>query len=198
MKEGVEKGGKRAYMSENYTVRRLTVPELPILTELFDYKDVDGMVQKTAKFMQSGCCDIFVLFREGRTGDFSKDEISSGKEIFSKEELLGEVHVGYCSTDEEEALPGKRAYLFAYRVKEGHQNKGLGTFLLRRVLGELEAQGYTEFTIGVEDENARAKHIYDRLGFREVVGRRVGQDDGESDPYEYNLLLRRSRRAMIL
>lgn len=165
--------GKGGYvgMAENFTVRRLTIPELPILTELFDYKDVDGMVQKTAKFMQSGCCDIFVLFRE--------------------KELFGEVHVGYCSTDEEEALPGKRAYLFAYRVKKGHHNKGLGTFLLRRVLGELEAQGYTEFTIGVEDDNEVAKHIYDKVGFREVIGRRIGQDDEESDPYEYNLLLRR-------
>jgi ribosomal protein S18 acetylase RimI-like enzyme/energy-coupling factor transporter ATP-binding protein EcfA2 len=158
-------------MAENFTVRRLTIPELPILTELFSYKNVDDMVQKTAGFMQKGYCDIFVLFQE--------------------KELLGEIHVGYCSTDEEEAEPGRRAYLFAYRIKKGYHNRGLGTFLLRRTLRELEAQGYTEFTIGVEDDNESAKHIYNKLGFREVLGRRVGQDDEESDPYEYNLLLRR-------
>lgn len=158
-------------MAENFTVRRLEIAELPILTELFSYKDVEDMVRKTAGYMQRGYCDIFVLFRE--------------------KELLGEIRVGYCSTDEAEAEPGKRAYLFAYRIKKGHHNKGLGTFLLRRVLCELEAQGYTEFTIGVEDDNESAKHIYNKLGFRKVLGRRVGQDDEESDPYEYNLLLRR-------
>lgn len=158
-------------MTENFTVRRLEIAELPILTELFSYRDVDDMVQKTAGYMQKGYCDIFVLFRE--------------------EELLGEIHVGYCSTDEAEAEPGKRAYLFAYRIKKGHHNKGLGTFLLRRVLSELESQGYTEFTIGVEDDNEIAKHIYNKFGFREMLGRRVGQDDEESEPYEYNLLLRR-------
>ena len=63
-------------MAENFTVRRLTIPELPILTELFSYKNVDDMVQKTAGFMQKGYCDIFVLFQE--------------------KELLGEIHVGYC------------------------------------------------------------------------------------------------------
>ena len=33
-------------MTKNFMVRRLTIPELPILSELFDYKDVDEMVQK--------------------------------------------------------------------------------------------------------------------------------------------------------
>lgn len=203
-------------MTKNFMVRRLTIPELPILSELFDYKDVDEMVQKTAKFIRNGCCDIYVLFREESlhkelpdSGKFYikrefpleqglppvdeslKQKFSFGQEVSSSQELLGEIHVGYCSTDKEEAVPGKRAYLFAYRIKKGHHNKGLGTFLLRRVLCELEAQGYEEFTIGVEDDNESAKHIYHKLGFREVIGRRVGQDDEDSEPYEYNLLLRR-------
>lgn len=179
--------GEYADMAENFTVRRLTIPELPVLAELFHYKNVDEMVQNTEKFIRNGWCDIFVLFREVS----SPKEGCPEQEFSSGQELLGEVHVGYCSTDEAEALPGKRAYLFAYRIKKGHHNKGLGTFLLRRVLCELEAQGYEEFTIGVEDDNESAKHIYHKLGFREVISRRVGQDDEESAPYEYNLLLRR-------
>lgn len=203
-------------MTNNFMVRRIMISELPILSELFDYKNVGEMVQKTEKFIRNGYCDIYVLFREESlhkelpdSGEFYikrefpleqgvppveeslKRKFSFGQEFSSGQELLGEVHVGYCSTDEAEALPGKRAYLFAYRIKKGHHNKGLGTFLLRRVLCELEAQGYEEFTIGVEDDNESAKHIYHKLGFREVIGRRVGQDDEESAPYEYNLLLRR-------
>lgn len=155
----------------NFTVRRLAVPELMVLTELFHYKDVPKMLQETANFMERGMEDIFVLYRE--------------------EELLGEIHVGYCSKDEKEAVPGRRAYLYAYRVKKGYHNLGLGSFLMRQTLCALEAQGYTEFTIGVEDDNENAKHIYEKFGFREVIARKEGRDDEESDPYEYNLLLRR-------
>ncbi len=155
----------------NFTVRRLTIPELPTLTELYHYKDTARMIQETTKFMEQGVEDIFVLYRE--------------------QELLGEIHIAYCSTDEREAVPGKRAYLYAYRVKKGRQNKGIGSFLLRRVLRELEKDGYTEFTIGVEDDNEHAKHIYEKAGFREVLARKQGRDDEESEPYEYNLLLRR-------
>ena len=36
------------------------------------------------------------------------------------------------------ALPGVRAYLFAFRVREGFQNKGYGTYLLKTVLSILK------------------------------------------------------------
>lgn len=157
---------------ENFTVRRLLISELPVLTKLFHYKDIDGMIQRTMASMEQGIEDIFVLYQD--------------------KELLGEIHINYYSTDEREAVSGKRAYLFAYRVKKGYHNRGIGSFLMQRVLEELENQGYTEFTIGVEDDNENAKHIYSKFGFCEVIARKEGRDDEESEPYQYNLLLRRN------
>ena len=43
----------------------------------------------------------------------------------------------------------------------------------------------------MEDDNENAGHIYEKFGFREVIARREGRDDEESEPYEYNLLLRK-------
>lgn len=156
---------------ENFTVRRLEISELPVLTKLFHYKDINKMILETMASMEQGIEDIFVLYQE--------------------KELLGEIHVNYCSTDEQEAMPGKRVYLYAYRVKKGYQNRGIGSFLMRQVLDQLENRGYTEFTIGVEDNNEIAKHIYKKFGFQEIIARKQGQDDEESEPYQYNLLLRR-------
>lgn len=165
--EGFEREAIQSFL-RTYVVRRLTVPELPVLTELFHYNDVGQMLAETAEILERGEEDIFALYREER--------------------LLGELHVKYVSEDEREAVCGRRAYLFAFRVRREEQGRGLGTLLLKKVLEELAGLGYTEFTIGVEDDNVLAKHIYEKFGFDRVIARK--QESYQGDSYEYDLLLK--------
>ena len=53
--------------------------------------------------------------------------------------------------------------------------------------------GYTEFTVGVEDDNERAIHIYHSMGFNEFLLRK--QEEYQGDAYEYNLYLKRTASA---
>ena len=55
-------------------------------------------------------------------------------------------------------------------------------------LKAMEAEGYTEFTIGVEDDNEVAKHIYFKYGFADPIDH---GDGDEFDPTAYTLYLRR-------
>lgn len=48
-------------------------------------------------------------------------------------------------------------------------------------LQDLRAQGYAEFTVGVEKENHVAKHLYGKKGFTEVIGH--GSVPCEYTPY---------------
>ncbi len=155
-------------LKKSYQIKTLQPSELPILTELFDYNDVADMIEENTRNIESGVIDIFVLFHEGR--------------------LAGELHVKYESEDEREAVRGRRAYLFAFRVREEMQGRGIGAYLLQSVLDTLEKQGYTEFTVGVEDDNERAIHMYQSAGFREVIARKAESYQGDS--YEYNLYLK--------
>ena len=108
--------------------------------------------------------------------------------LFDNDKLIGELHVKYESEDKREAVRGRRAYLFAFRVREEMQGRGIGKHLLQSVLDILAQQGYTEFTIGVEDDNERAIHIYQSAGFDKVVARKAETYQGDS--YEYNLYLK--------
>ncbi|MDE6746241.1 MAG: GNAT family N-acetyltransferase [Oscillospiraceae bacterium] len=153
----------------DYTVRKITVSELPRLTELFDYNDIDAMLAENTSLIQNRIMDIFILL-EG-------------------EKLIGELHVGYESEDRLEAVKGVRAYLSAYRVHKDFQGMGLGKFLMKSVLDTLAAEGYSEFTVGVEDDNDRALHIYKEFGFSQVIARKYEEYQG--DGYEYNLYLKR-------
>ena len=57
------------------------------------------------------------------------------------------------------------------------------------MLSALKEKGYCEFTVGVEDDNFRAMHMYRALGFNEFVLRK--QEEYQGDWYEYDLYLMR-------
>ena len=140
-------------------LKKLAVQELYVLTELFDYNNVEQMISECTHDIQNGIIDIFVLY--------------------DKDVLIGELHVMYESDDENYAIRGRRAYLFAFRVREDFQNKGCGTYLLKTVLTVLKEH----------DDNFRAIHMYQALGFDEILLRK--QEEYQGDAYEYNLYLRR-------
>lgn len=150
-------------------IEKLAVHDLCILTELFEYNNVEQMISECTKDIQNGIIDIFVLYDE--------------------DVLIGELHVMYESDDENYAIRGRRAYMFAFRIRETYQNKGYGTYLLKTVLTALKEQGYCEFTVGVEDDNFRAIHMYQNMGFKEVLLRK--KEEYQGDAYEYNLYLKR-------
>lgn len=151
------------------SVRKLKTSELPVLTELFNYKDVDGMISENARNIENGTVDIFALFHDDK--------------------LIGELHVKYDSEDKVFAEKGKRAYLFAFRIHKDYQGRGFGKMLLETVLDELKAKGYSEVTVGVEGENARARYIYEKYGFINCIARI--RENYQGDSYEYDLLLRK-------
>lgn len=150
-------------------VRKLKTSELPILTELFNYKDVDDMIAENTHNIENGTIDIFTLFDDAK--------------------LIGELHVKYDNEDKDFAEKGKRAYLFAFRVHKDYQGKGLGSYLLETVIDELSNIGYHELTVGVEDDNSRARYMYEKHGFIQSIARI--KETYQGDSYEYDLLLRK-------
>lgn len=155
--------------SENFTVTVIKPEKLQTLTRLFDYNNVEEMLAENRRMIESGAGDIFCLY--------------------FGESLIGELHVSYTGADEHKTAAG-RAYLSAFRIHKDFQNRGLGKFLLRTVIQRLTDCGYNELTVGVEDDNDRARHIYEQFGFTKLIARR--REEYQGDGYEYNLYLRRS------
>ena len=53
----------------------------------------------------------------------------------------------------------------------------------------MKEMGYTEFTIGVEDDNAVAVEMYRKAGFTKLLLRK--REVYQGDAYEYNLYLKK-------
>ncbi len=150
------------------TIRELTSAELPLLTRLFEYNDPDAMLKENSVKIASGRISVFGVFEEG--------------------ELIGELRAMYEHERPLFASRGVRAYLYAYRILQEHQGKGKGSLLLKSILELLEGKGYREFTVGVEDDNERALHIYQKEGFTKCISRE--KEEYQGDEYEYALYLK--------
>ena len=149
-------------------IRTINMDELNLLFQLFDYNNPDEMIAENTRDITEGKIDIFGLFREDR--------------------LIGEIHAAYVHDDNRFAVRNKRTYLFAFRIHKDFQGKGYGQFLMNEVISILAEKGYSELTIGVEDDNETAIHIYSKLGFTQLIGRMSEQYQGDS--YEYGLYLK--------
>ena len=126
--------------------------------------------------------EMWIKYKNKRLQQFEKQEIDVFV-IENNENIIGEITVNYKSNQlETETIPNRRVYLEAFRVDKKYQGQGLGQKLINYCTDYLENIGYIEFTIGVEDDNKIAKHIYFKLGFTNAIDKGHG---GEFDPSEY-------------
>ena len=132
----------------NLTFRKISNEEIKKLKPLFPDSSLlwSGYRRRRLEQLKEGARDIFVI-------EYDKKFIGEVTALYRNYRL------------EEETIPGVRAYLAAFRVKKEYQGKGLGQRLLGHTLAALKNEGYTQFTIGVEEDNRVAKHIYFNLGF---------------------------------
>ena len=126
--------------------------------------------------------DLWKKYKKQRLEEFKKNQI----DVFiieNENEFVGEITINYANHDLlTETIPNQRVYFEAFRVDREFQE------LMDYCINTLVNEGYTEFTIGVEEDNERAKHIYFKYGFTEAIDK--GQGD-EFDPSEYTLYLKR-------
>jgi ribosomal protein S18 acetylase RimI-like enzyme len=65
-------------------------------------------------------------------------------------------------------------YLHALRVRPGHRSRGVGSALLEEAENQLRGLGYRQVAIAAAKENARARKLYEKLGYHAIA-----EDPGE-------------------
>lgn len=155
---------------KGYKFRKISPEEFDKLYDLFPDED-----------------ELWYKYREKRLKEFANHETDTYV-IEYENKFIGEITVNYiCHDLPTEAIPNQRVYLQAYRLEKKYQKQGIGQELVSYVLNDLELKGYTEFTIGVEEDNEIAKHIYFKFGFTEEI------DHGKGDVFDstdYTLYMR--------
>ncbi len=160
--------------ASKYTFRKIVKAEFDKLHDLFPDSD-----------------QMWLKYKNMRLQEFDNQEIDVYIIEFNND-FIGELTINYISHDlKSETIPNQRVYLQAFRLAKKYQGQGLGQQLIQFCLSDLEKRGYSEFTIGVEEDNAVAKHIYFKLGFTEAIDKGYGD---EFDPTDYILYMRKIQK----
>lgn len=157
-------------------IRKLKIEEADNLKYLFKHRNFEIYKNNVIREIENNIRDIYII-------------------MIDDNKFIGEITVHYKNKSEKETISNIRVYLSAYRILKEYQGKGFGQELLKYVIEDLEQKGYTEFTIGVEDDNENAIHIYNKFGFNELVARL--REKYEDNTYEYNLYLRKNINKKI-
>ena len=89
-------------------------------------------------------------------------------------EIIGQAFV-MLKSGESEAVDGeKRAYFFGFRIRDAWRNRGIGSYLMRFVEGDLSRRGFHTITLNVAKDNVDALRLYQRLGYK-IVGSHAGK-----------------------
>ncbi len=139
--------------------------------------------------------ELWTKYKEMRMKQYDENDVDTYI-VELNNQVVGEVTINYSSHDlPSEAILNQRVYVQAFRIEPSYQGYGLGQRLMSYTLSDLESKGITEFTIGVEDDNEVAKHIYFKYGFTEAIDYRKGD---MFDPTDYTLYMRSIEKKKTL
>ena len=135
----------------NYKIKLINIFEFDKLSRLFSGTEEEWLKYRYIKLNELSHNDINIF-------------VIDYKGIF-----IGELTVNYIShTLTKETIPNIRLYFDSFAVDKNFQDLGLGQKLLSYVLNYYQNKGYIEFTIGVKDDNLKAKYLYHKFGFETI------------------------------
>lgn len=117
------------------------------------------------------------------------DELISGNRITfiysENDEFLGEGSLVFQNNDPDYTIPKKRIYLSHMIVKTEYRNRGIGKIIIDYLIDYAKQLGYEEISLGVDTNNVKARRLYERKGFTNVIFK------GENEYGEYVKLLKK-------
>ncbi len=93
-------------------------------------------------------------------------KVEKGERFVICAEIEGRV-VGLCELERRSGVRSHTATV-GIIIKRPYRDLGLGTRMLRTMIDQARSMGLKVLTLGMFATNARARHVYEKVGFREV------------------------------
>jgi len=115
-------------------------------------------------------------YSDSPTYNYFVDGINNGNIEFwaiedkESNKLIGELYIFWNSEDPDEADGVNRAYLCAFRIEKQFRGRGLSSKLMKSVLARVKENGFSEVTIGIDNDNyEKLKNVYISWGFNVLI-----------------------------
>ena len=124
----------------------------------------------------------------GRTDNF--DWHGNGNRVIYVYELdgrvVGEGALVFTNDDPDYTIPNQRVYISRVIVDISYRNQGIGAKIVDHLLTVAKEKGFSEASIGVDEDNDAARHLYEqKMDFTTVLYQ------GEDEAGKYLKLMRK-------
>lgn len=155
------------------------------------------MVDRIAPVIREATeADLRALEWEGRFKHFRRlyrramEEANHGRRVLLvaeiDDQIIGQLFVQLESRAGRLADGNTSGYLYSFRVRPEHRNRGVGSALLLRAEKTLRDRGFQRAVIAVAKENEKARRMYEKHGYQFVA-----DDPGEWSYLDHEGNLRR-------
>jgi len=150
----------------NYTIEKLLPENYDKCNNIWDMSEYPKYAKRFYNDLLSGNRIIFVYIENG-------EYLGEGALVFDKD------------GDSDYTIKSKRIYVSRMNTKAEYRNRGIGGIILDYLIDYAKGLGFEEISVGVNKDNAVAKHLYEKKGFDTVIF------DGKDDLGEYVKLLKK-------
>lgn len=139
----------------------LRAPRMEDLDDLLEY--INSLVKENAMILMKKPIKRDV---EARWLANSLVEIETGKSVYVTAEANGKVVANGSISFKD----GKESHVcgLGIAISKGYRDVGLGTIIMKELVRQAKKFGKKLIVLEVFDSNPRAKHVYEKVGFREV------------------------------
>jgi GNAT superfamily N-acetyltransferase len=88
--------------------------------------------------------------------------------------MMGDKEVGYIQVNED--VPEKELNIVWIEIYNGYEGKHYATETMKSIIGWAKKEGYKKLTLEVPGTSPNARHIYEKLGFKDT-GKTLGNKD---------------------
>lgn len=127
------------------------------------------------------------MAKQPNTGKWYGELLNGNRIIFIYKidgEFIGEGALIFDNGDADYTIPRQRIYLSRMVVKKEYRNRGIGKAIIDYLCAYAQKLGYSEMSLGVDIDNHRARHLYEKKGFSTVIF------EGEDEHGKYVKLLK--------
>ncbi len=112
------------------------------------------------------------MANQPHTGKWYEELLSGNRVIFIytiNGEFIGEGALVFDNGDADYTIPRQRIYLSRMIVKKEYRDRGIGRAIIDYLCDYARKLGYSEMALGVDIDNHRARHLYQKKGFTTVI-----------------------------
>lgn len=150
-----------------------------------------GCIDTTIEPLDPGdyqkCSAVWNMKSQPLAGKWLEEIKAGNRQVFIYKingEFIGEGALVFDTGDPDYTIEKRRVYVSRMIVKKEYRNRGIGSEILEFLIKKAKEAGFTEMTIGVDNDNANALHLYRKYGFTEILF------DGADENGEYLKLMK--------